>query len=66
MKFSSKEDIEIPIEQTFDMLNDFEGFERAVLRRGGQVRRKGEIIPPRSVWAGWSTSATAAASARSM
>ncbi len=52
MKFSSKEDVEVPIEQTFEMLNDFEGFERAVLRRGGEVRRKGAIDPP-TIGMGW-------------
>ncbi|MEM8577685.1 MAG: SRPBCC family protein [Pseudomonadota bacterium] len=39
MKFSTREDVEAPIEATFDMLCDFENYERQALRRGAEVRR---------------------------
>lgn len=43
MKFSTKEDMEIPIEQCFDMLSDFDVFERAGLRRGAEVSRTDDL-----------------------
>ena len=39
MKFSTKEDLEIPIDDVFGMLSDFDGFERAILRHGADVSR---------------------------
>ena len=37
MKFSTKEDIDAPIDAVFDMLCEFDQFERAAMRRGAEV-----------------------------
>lgn len=42
MKFSTKEDLEVPIDDVFAMLSDFEGFERAAMRHGAEIARKGD------------------------
>lgn len=42
MKFSTKEDLEIPIWDVFDSLSDFDAFEKAALRRGADVTRVNE------------------------
>ncbi|MGY3438657.1 MULTISPECIES: SRPBCC family protein [unclassified Marinovum] len=39
MEFTSKEDIEAPIEQVFAALSDVDAMERQALRRGATVRR---------------------------
>jgi uncharacterized protein YndB with AHSA1/START domain len=39
MKFSSREDIEAPIERVFAAMTDFQALETAALRRGVQLRR---------------------------
>ncbi len=52
MKLSSREDIEAPIEPTFDMLCDFEGLQRQAMRRGADVRRTDLLssIGPGMTW----------------
>jgi len=39
MKFSTRDDIEAPIDFVFEQLTDFPGLERAAMRRGAEVRR---------------------------
>lgn len=46
MKLVAKEDIEVPIDDLFVMLSDFEGFERAALRRGAEVQRSDSLRQP--------------------
>ena len=46
MKFSAREDIAAPIDQVFDALCDFEGFERQAMRRGADVQRVDPLTQP--------------------
>lgn len=43
MHFSAKTDIEAPAEVVFAALSDFEGWERAAMRRGGEVHRTDKL-----------------------
>ncbi len=43
MKFSTREDIEAPIESVFMSITDFDGFERQALRRGAEVTRRDNL-----------------------
>lgn len=44
MKFSTKEDLEMSIEEVFEMLSDFDGYERAIMRRGAEIARTDNSI----------------------
>lgn len=46
MHFSAREDIAAPIDQVFHAISDFEGFERAILRRGAEIARTDTMGQP--------------------
>jgi len=46
MKFSTKEDIEAPLDRVFAALSDFETWERAAMRRGADVTRTDLMTTP--------------------
>lgn len=46
MQFTAKEDIDAPIDAVFEMLTDFEGFERSAMRRGAEVHRVDRLTQP--------------------
>ena len=52
MKFSSREDIEAPIETVYESVTDFDRFERQLLRRGVDVTRD-DSTPATQVGAKW-------------
>ncbi|WP_297772964.1 SRPBCC family protein [uncultured Roseovarius sp.] len=55
MQFTSKEDIEAPIERVFAEVTDFHAFERSALRRGADVKRTDVLTDP-GVGMSWYTS----------
>ncbi|SEL60503.1 Polyketide cyclase / dehydrase and lipid transport [Roseovarius azorensis] len=55
MRFTSKADIEAPIDHVFARITDFQTLERAALRRGAEVRRNDERASP-GVGMGWHAS----------
>lgn len=55
MKLATREDIDAPIEAVFRQLSDFDGFERAILRRGADVQRVDSRAEPGPGMA-WKTS----------
>ena len=52
MKFSTRSDIDAPIEHVFAELSDFASFERAAMRRGAKVSRidSQDVIGPGMAW----------------
>lgn len=46
MEFSAREDVAAPIKVVFAAVSDFEGFERAALRRGADVARTDSLTVP--------------------
>lgn len=52
MKFSSKEDIEAPIDFVFDSVADFDAFERQALRRGADIQRT-DALPKKGPGMSW-------------
>lgn len=56
MKFSSREDIEVPAAFLFGQLTDFPAFERSAIRRGADVRRTVAQGQPIVTGQGWDVS----------
>jgi carbon monoxide dehydrogenase subunit G len=46
MRFTTREDIEVPVAEVFAALTDFDRFEREALRRGAEVERGGDLASP--------------------
>ena len=46
MKFSTREDAEVPIDQAFALICDFDAYERSAMRRGAEVRRMDDMTKP--------------------
>ncbi len=55
MKFSTREDVDAPIDTVFEAVSDFDAFERRMLRRGVDITRD-EAVPPDRVGARWKAS----------
>ncbi|TCO71958.1 SRPBCC family protein [Rhodovulum euryhalinum] len=46
MKFSTREDIGLPIEEVFAVISDFDRLERAAMRRGAEITRLDSLEAP--------------------
>lgn len=65
MKFSTREDVAAPIESAFEMICDFERYERAAMRRGAEIRRVDGHEAP-TVGAAWDARFTMRGKERSL
>lgn len=52
MHFSSRTDVEVPIDFVYTTLSDFEAWERAAMRRGAEVTRTDKLRTP-GIGMGW-------------
>ena len=50
MKFSTREDIEAPIEHVWAQISNFDAFERQALRRGAEIARSDSQGAPGLTW----------------
>lgn len=50
MKFSTKEDIEAPLDHVFQHVCDFAGFERALVVRGAEISRVLDPVQAGTTW----------------
>ena len=52
MRFTSREDVHVPIEEVFAAITDFRAFERQLLNRGATVQRRDPAERPQvgSIW----------------
>ncbi len=58
MKFSTREDLDLPAEVVFEDLTNFTRFERLALRRGMEVSRRKRVLPDGTERIFWQTGFT--------
>ncbi|MDQ2066820.1 SRPBCC family protein [Xinfangfangia sp. CPCC 101601] len=46
MKFTTRQDVEAPLQAVYDWLTDYEQFERMVMRRGAEIERTDRLSAP--------------------
>ena len=46
MKFSTNEDLQMPIDALFEQISQFERFERAMIRKGAEITRTDDLAGP--------------------
>ena len=50
MKFSTREDIEAPLDHVFEKVTAFDSFERSMMRRGVKISSNTHICGPGTIW----------------